>query len=94
MNENDNVAVALKTIRTGEVVIIKDLDKKIEVKQDILYGHKVAIKDITNGDQILKYGECMGIATENIPIGYHVHVHNVRGLNEEERAQIIARFVR
>ncbi len=89
LDDNDNVAVALRNIRTGEVVTIQGLDEKIEVKKGIPYGHKIALKDIGAGEKVLKYGECMGITTEEILKGYHVHVFNVRGLNDGERAAVI-----
>jgi len=89
LNENDNVAVALKNIRTGEIIKIQGLDGKTEVKKGIPYGHKIALRDIGVEEKVLKYGECMGVTTEKIPKGYHVHVSNVRGLNNEERAVII-----
>lgn len=89
LNDNDNVAVALRNIRTGESVTIQGLDGEITVKKGIPYGHKIALRDIGAGERVLKYGECMGITTEEIPKGYHVHVSNVRGLNDEERAAVI-----
>lgn len=89
LDENDNVAVALRNIRTGEAVMIHGLDEEIEVKKGIPYGHKIALKDIGAGEKVLKYGECMGVTTEEIPKGHHVHVSNVRGLNDKERAAVI-----
>lgn len=89
LNESDNVAVALRNIRTGEVVTIQGLDEEITVKKGIPYGHKIALKDMGTVERVLKYGECIGITTEEIPKGYHVHVSNVRGLNDKERAAVI-----
>lgn len=40
-------------------------------------GHKYATKDIKKGDLILKYGEPIGSASEDISRGAHVHTHNV-----------------
>ena len=34
--------------------------------QQIPFGHKVALCDMEEGDQILKYGVCIGIATKKI----------------------------
>jgi hypothetical protein len=53
--------------------------------EKIPYGHKIATDFIPKDSKIIKYGECMGISTEEINPGYHVHVFNVRGLKEEER---------
>ena len=31
------------------------------------------------GEYVIKYGEVIGVATKNIGVGEHVHVHNVKG---------------
>ena len=41
-------------------------------------GHKIALKDLTAGDTIYKYGEDIGRATCDIKKGEHVHVHNLK----------------
>ncbi len=40
-------------------------------------GHKIALTDISHGDQVLKYGQNIGRATQPIRIGDHVHSHNL-----------------
>lgn len=46
-------------------------------KQAVPFGHKLAVTDIKKGDKILKYGEVIGLATQNISKGDYVHTHNV-----------------
>ena len=41
-------------------------------------GHKVAARAIAEGETIVKYGAPIGVATEAIAPGAHVHVHNMR----------------
>ena len=41
-------------------------------------GHKYALKDIKAGDNIIKYGNPIGHATEDIKAGEHIHTHNVK----------------
>ena len=41
-------------------------------------GHKVSLKDIKKGDDIIKYGYPIGYATEDIEKGTHVHSHNMK----------------
>ena len=43
-----------------------------------LNGHKVALRDIKKGENIIKYGFPIGHATEDIKKGEHVHTHNVK----------------
>lgn len=89
LHPDDNIAVALRTIAIGEQVVISDLNEEVLTSREIPYGHKVSLRTIREGEEILKYGECMGISTEEIPAGDHVHVRNVRGLTENERLKII-----
>lgn len=46
--------------------------------QGIPFGHKVALKSMAIGEPVLKYGVAIGVATQNIAQGDHVHVHNCR----------------
>ena len=41
-------------------------------------GHKYALCDIKKGENIIKYGNPIGHATEDIKKGEHVHTHNVK----------------
>ena len=80
INNLDNVAVALKSLDKGEVVefSINNRTIKVMIKEFIAKGHKFAVRDISKGDTIVKYGEIVGIATRDIQAGEHVHIHNIR----------------
>ena len=41
-------------------------------------GHKIAIRDIKTGEDVIKYGYPIGHATKDIPEGTHVHTHNIK----------------
>jgi len=75
----DNVATALREVEAGETVTVAvgDAERTVEVQDDVAFGHKLAIEDIAEGDTITKYGKSIGNATEDIPAGTWVHVHNV-----------------
>ena len=55
-------------------MIINPLDN-VEIRED---GHKYALRDIAEGENIIKYGMPFGHATKPIAKGEHVHVHNVK----------------
>lgn len=82
IKEKDNVATALRDIRTGETISvgIGEQTKEISIINTIPYGHKFAIKDISKGENILKYGEIMGRATQDIAVGAHAHIQNIESL--------------
>lgn len=48
------------------------------VEIDISDGHKYAVRDIEKGENIIKYGQSIGHATEFIKKGEHVHTHNMK----------------
>ena len=79
IKQEDNVATAIRDIAAGEeaVVGIDDATVAIRVDQDIALGHKLAVRAIGRGEDILKYGTVIGRATQDIQQGEHVHVHNV-----------------
>ena len=56
-------------------MIINKLDN---VRVDIESGHKYAICDIKSGEDVVKYGEPIGHATEDIKMGDHIHTHNLK----------------
>lgn len=49
-------------------------------------GHKFALRDILKGEYVIKYGEVIGRATENIQKGDWVHTHNVKSHLDENVA--------
>lgn len=80
MHVKDNVATAVADLVSGQEVSVKMVDDKIrqvKVVCNISLGHKFALADISKDQPIIKYGEVMGITTEDIKIGGYVHVHNV-----------------
>lgn len=76
---SDNVATALRDVEAGESIEVEmgDEVRSIEVKDDVRFGHKIAVEDISSGATIRKYGTSIGNATEAIPAGTWVHVQNV-----------------
>ena len=79
INEKDNVATALKPLHAGiEVSVeIQNRIQKIKLLSDIPLGHKFALRDMEEGEAVIKYGEPIGQSTKKINQGEHVHVHNV-----------------
>jgi (2R)-sulfolactate sulfo-lyase subunit alpha len=50
----------------------------VRLTEPVPLGHKLALTDIAAGQQIIEYGQPVGMATRDIRQGDHVHVHNVR----------------
>lgn len=75
IHSDDNVIVALKEITAGEKVRTKEA--KITALETIPAGHKMAVRDIPAGSEVIKYGFRIGNAKDDIKAGQWVHVHNV-----------------
>ncbi len=58
----------------GYVLIHPDDNVKVNLEN----GHKYAVRDITNGEKIIKYGFPVGIAIEDISKDEHIHSHNMK----------------
>lgn len=76
INENDNVIVALKELAEGETVTVGEV--QVTALETVPAGHKMAIRDIDSGAEVIKYGFRIGNAKEEIKAGQWVHVHNVK----------------
>lgn len=79
IKRQDNVATAIKDIPAGESAAVEIDQESVSIKvvQEIPSGHKLALRRIGKGEEILKYGTVIGLATQDIQTGEHVHVHNV-----------------
>lgn len=76
INQNDNVAVALRPLNKGEV--LQTAETAVTLMEDIPQGHKFALREIKSGEEVVKYGFRIGFAKEDIQPGQWVHVHNVK----------------
>lgn len=72
---DDSVAVAIVDLPAGKTIALDDED--IVLREPIAAGHKLALKQHSRGEPVIKYGEQIGLATEPIEPGSHVHLHNL-----------------
>jgi altronate dehydratase small subunit len=79
MKPSDNVATVLEDLAPQTEITLQIGDEKriIRLAEKIRFGHKFAIRMIPRGGAIIKYGEPIGLATQDIEVGRHVHVHNL-----------------
>ena len=78
----DNVATCVLAQKTGETAAYEADGNTITVRllDDIPFGHKLAIRPIAAGGEIVKYGYPIGRAVRDIQPGEHVHIHNAGSL--------------
>jgi altronate hydrolase len=70
LHQRDNVLVAVVDLAIGAQI------ENTKCVDCIPAGHKVAAADIAKGQAVLKFGQMIGVASQNIKAGQHVHEHN------------------
>jgi len=71
LDPSDTVAVAREALEPGAIV------DGLEIRDPVPRGHKVALRDVAEGEPVLKYAQMIGVASEPIAAGAHVHTHNL-----------------
>ena len=82
-DHRDNVGVVVvEDLAAGTdmlgVVTEDNSDFRMQARQAIPIGHKIALKDLTVGDTVIKYGEDIGKIVAPVAKGEHVHTHNLK----------------
>ncbi len=89
ISTEDNVATALTALTPGIVDLRGDtVRSNVDVTEDIPVGHKVALRNIQEGEDILKYGVVIGRATQNISEGKWVHLHCIQSLYDQRSSHL------
>lgn len=73
LHHHDNVGVASRAVPKGYPID----DDQHPAQENIDAGHKVALSVIEPEQPIFKYGQIIGLATQRIEVGAHVHTHNI-----------------
>lgn len=77
----DLVGVAVRDLGPGLVqggYLTGPASVTVRLTEAVPLGHKLALADIAAGQEIIEYGQPVGIASTDIRQGEHVHVHNMR----------------
>lgn len=79
IHQGDNVAVVLSDVKQGEEVFANTEAGVVTLtaKNDIPFGHKVALQELEVHVPIIKYGAEIGKAKSLIEVGEWIHLHNV-----------------
>ena len=79
----DNVVVAATDFKVGDQILVDG--EKITLINNVPRAHKIAICDLKTGDEIIKYENVIGMASQPIQKGEWIHMHNIRSLIGSER---------
>ena len=82
-DHEDNVGVVVvEDLKAGtEMLCVVTHDNssfKLTANDDVAIGHKIALKDIEEGDTAIKYGEDIGKFVGSVKKGGWVHTHNLK----------------
>jgi altronate hydrolase len=77
VHHDDNVAVVAADVQAGGLVRLDD-GAEVPAVDAIGRGSKIALRPIACGEAVVRYGEEIGKATQDITAGEHVHTHNLR----------------
>ena len=84
IDDGDNVATVTSEVSKGERVEVLSPEGSILMSPDALgdvpFGHKIALKPLALGDEVMKYGEVIGFASVGIEVGEWLHTHNVESV--------------
>lgn len=79
MGFTDNVVTCITDIARGDTVIYRKGDEilSLTAEEDIPYCHKIALADIPEGGEVIKYDESLGRTSILIAKGHWVAHHNL-----------------
>ena len=81
LHANDNIIVALKDLSAGTAL------PGLTLSTAVPRGHKIATRALAAGEQVIRYGQIIGVATTPIAAGAHVHSHNLgMGAHDQDYA--------
>ncbi len=86
LRQDDDVAVLKKTVKAGTDLL--DRSGLITTTETIAAGHKLALRPLSVGEPVRKYGQVIGFASQLIVPGNHVHTHNLVMRDFERRYEI------
>ncbi len=78
----DDVGVAVEDLAAGTEAAAVTLEGRptgsVTPIGPVPLGHKIAMRDLVAGRDVIEYGRPIGAATRDAPRGSHVHTHNLR----------------
>jgi (2R)-sulfolactate sulfo-lyase subunit alpha len=80
-NQGDDVAVAVRDTDPGTTTgayLVSGERFGIDVREAIPLGHKIALRDLAEDENVIEYGVPIGLTRCPIPAGTLVHTHNLR----------------
>ncbi len=75
VHPNDNVAIVVNDGGLGEGAVFPD---GLALRERVPQGHKVALADFAEGDEVIRYNVVIGYALKDLPKGSWINEHVIR----------------
>src|SRR6201996_3103960 len=75
VHPNDNVAIVVNDGGLGEGAVFPD---GLALRERVPQGHKVALADLAEGDEVIRYNVVIGYALKSLPKGSWINEHVIR----------------
>ena len=91
MDQRDNVVTCVTVVPAGEPVVYRRGDQlcSLTAAEEIPYCHKIALADLEEGDQVIKYGELIGRTTEPVGKGHWVSHNNIYSVPRDYESEMV-----
>ena len=92
MDPNDNVVTCVNEVAAWQSVVYRRGEKLVSLTalEDIPYCHKIALVDIPEGGEVIKYGESLGKTNAAIPAGHWVAHHNLFSVPRDYDSEMVS----
>ena len=84
MDEKDNVVTCVTEVAAGQDVVCT-----VKAEENIPYCHKVALVDLKKDDEVIKYGESLGVMTEDAAKGHWVSHNNLVSVPRDYDSEMV-----
>lgn len=75
LSAEDDVAIARLPLLAGAGILYQGQEWRLA--QMVPAGHKIALRDLPAGRPLRRYGQIIGVTTQDVRAGDHVHSHNL-----------------
>lgn len=91
MDATDNVVTCVREVAAGELVVYRKGQEvnTVMAVEDIPYCHKIALEDIAEGAEVIKYGESLGRTSEHIGRGCWVSHRNLFSVPRDYDSEMV-----
>ncbi len=91
MDPADNVVTCVEDVSAGDPVCYRDGNETctLTAVESIPFCHKIALKDLSEGESVVKYGELLGLTARPIAKGCRVSHENIYSVPRDYESEMI-----